>query len=296
MQYAPASTVPDAIPEGVKGWSWGAFLLNWIWAIGNRTWIGLLALIPYLGFFFALWLGFKGREMAWKNGKWESLEHFNRVQKAWSRWAVGLTLGAFVLGIVAAVAIPAYQSYKHRAEQQAFADQVAAAIAAPPTPSVPEPAPAVPYVSGTFDINSDNQPTALSTMAGPLAVTQLANGQSAVTINGTPVFTGEDAQWQKPVHLFKQSDNKQFVLMTSSGGRGNSCEALFFFLVVEASGVTATPEFGSCAPQGSYAQEGGKITVTLPKMGGHTVVVFDGVSITEDGRAVALSEGNDPSK
>lgn len=24
------------LPEGVKGWSWGAFFLNWIWAIGNR--------------------------------------------------------------------------------------------------------------------------------------------------------------------------------------------------------------------------------------------------------------------
>ena len=34
------------IPPGVAGWSWGAFLLNWIWAIGNRTWIGLLALVP----------------------------------------------------------------------------------------------------------------------------------------------------------------------------------------------------------------------------------------------------------
>ena len=27
----------DGIPDGVKGWSWGAFFLNWIWAIGNRS-------------------------------------------------------------------------------------------------------------------------------------------------------------------------------------------------------------------------------------------------------------------
>ena len=25
------------IPEGVKGWSWGPFLLNWIWAIRKET-------------------------------------------------------------------------------------------------------------------------------------------------------------------------------------------------------------------------------------------------------------------
>jgi len=103
------------VPEGVKGWSWGAFLLNWIWAIGNRTWIGLLALVPYVGFLFAIWLGFKGREMAWKNGNWQSVEHFNRVQRAWSRWAVGFTLVVSVLGVVAAIVIPAYQGYVMRA-------------------------------------------------------------------------------------------------------------------------------------------------------------------------------------
>ena len=26
-------------PEGIKGWSWGAFFLNWIWAIGNKSYI-----------------------------------------------------------------------------------------------------------------------------------------------------------------------------------------------------------------------------------------------------------------
>ena len=41
-------------PNAVKGWSWGAFLLNGIWAIGNNTWIGLLAFIPALGLIMAL--------------------------------------------------------------------------------------------------------------------------------------------------------------------------------------------------------------------------------------------------
>jgi hypothetical protein len=84
------ATTTEGIPDGVRGWSWGAFLFNWIWAIGNRTWIGLLALVPYVGFGVAIWLGFQGREMAWKNGRWDSLDHFNRVQKAWSQWALGL--------------------------------------------------------------------------------------------------------------------------------------------------------------------------------------------------------------
>lgn len=108
------------IPDGIKGWSWGAFFLNWIWAIGNKTWIGLLALIPYVGVIMAIILGIKGREWAWKNKEWESVEHFNRVQKKWSFWGVLLFVGIFVIGILAAIAIPAYQDYVQRAKQVEF--------------------------------------------------------------------------------------------------------------------------------------------------------------------------------
>jgi hypothetical protein len=105
------STIP---PPGVKGWSWGAFFLSWIWAGFNRTWIGLLALTPYLGILVAIYLGVQGRELAWRNKRWESLEHFNRVQRRWSIWGAILVLGVAGLGILAAIAIPAYQQYAHR--------------------------------------------------------------------------------------------------------------------------------------------------------------------------------------
>ena len=105
----------DQYPPGVKGWSWGAFLLNWIWAIGNRTWIGLLALIPYVGFIFSIVLGIKGRQWAWENKRWDSVEHFNKVQRRWSFWGLTLFLGAMTLGVLAAVLIPAYHEYTLRA-------------------------------------------------------------------------------------------------------------------------------------------------------------------------------------
>ena len=97
------------LPAGVQGWSWGAFLLNWIWAIGNQTWIGLLSLIPYIGFIFTFMLGIKGREWAWQNKRWDSLEHFNQVQKKWSVWGVVFVLAAIGIGILAAILIPMFQ-------------------------------------------------------------------------------------------------------------------------------------------------------------------------------------------
>jgi hypothetical protein len=78
------------VPPEIGGWNWGAFLLNFIWAIGNRTWIGLLALTPYIGIVMAVALGIKGNEWAWKNRRWKSIDHFKRVQKTWSIFGVCL--------------------------------------------------------------------------------------------------------------------------------------------------------------------------------------------------------------
>ncbi|MDP2720501.1 MAG: ribonuclease G, partial [bacterium] len=57
---------------------------SWIWAIGNSVWIGLLALVPYVGFIMSIVLGIKGREWAWQAKHWDSVEHFNKVQRNWS--------------------------------------------------------------------------------------------------------------------------------------------------------------------------------------------------------------------
>lgn len=76
----------SVVPEEVKGWSWGGFLWSWIWAIGNNTWIGLLALVPFGNAIMPFILGIYGREWAWKNKKWESIESFKKVQKNWALW------------------------------------------------------------------------------------------------------------------------------------------------------------------------------------------------------------------
>jgi zinc-ribbon domain len=90
------------IPPGIDGWSWGAFIFGWFWAVCNKTWIGLLALLPGVGFIMHIILGFKGREWAWQNDQWDSVEHFQKVQRRWSQWGIGiviLCIGFFVLMI-----------------------------------------------------------------------------------------------------------------------------------------------------------------------------------------------------
>jgi hypothetical protein len=93
----PIDTDPQAIPTEVDRWNWGAFLLNWIWGIGNNTFIALLVFVPFVGLVMPFVLGAKGSRWAWRNGRWESVAHFKRVQRKWAIWGVIIWLGAIAL-------------------------------------------------------------------------------------------------------------------------------------------------------------------------------------------------------
>jgi hypothetical protein len=71
-------------PPSTSGLCWGGFFFGWIWGAFNRTWFGLFGLIPLLNVPVAFILLFKGREWAWRNKRWESVEHFNEVQRKWT--------------------------------------------------------------------------------------------------------------------------------------------------------------------------------------------------------------------
>ena len=94
-QPAPQPTVPTGIPatggmsingpfpQELNGWNWGAFLLNWMWAIGNSVWIGLLMFVPFVNIIMPFYLGAKGNELAWEHRKFASVEQYKDVQNAW---------------------------------------------------------------------------------------------------------------------------------------------------------------------------------------------------------------------
>ena len=108
INTAETAAAPQPIPPEIDRWNWGAFFLSWIWGLGNGTPIALLTLVPLVGFVMIFVLGAKGSRWAWRNKRWDSVEHFKRVQRKWAIagvivWIAGIALfaasflGAFAL-------------------------------------------------------------------------------------------------------------------------------------------------------------------------------------------------------
>ncbi|NNE21557.1 MAG: hypothetical protein HKN11_03015 [Rhizobiales bacterium] len=72
------------IPPELNRWNWGAFLLNWIWGIGNSTYIAFLMFVPFVNMIMIFVLGAKGSKWAWKNRVWADADHFRRTQRNWA--------------------------------------------------------------------------------------------------------------------------------------------------------------------------------------------------------------------
>ncbi len=86
------------VPEEIKGWSWGAFWLHWIWGIAHNVWIALLALC--LGPIWMIVLGIKGNEWAWQHRRFDSIEQFKQTQAVWAKWGWVLCFVSLAIWIV----------------------------------------------------------------------------------------------------------------------------------------------------------------------------------------------------
>ncbi|TGQ39676.1 MULTISPECIES: cytochrome c oxidase assembly factor Coa1 family protein [unclassified Mesorhizobium] len=91
---------PAEIPAELDRWNWGAFFLNWIWGIGNSTFIALLALVPLVNIVMIFVLGARGSRWAWKNRTWRDAEQFRRTQRNWA--IAGLIVWVVAIGGLAA--------------------------------------------------------------------------------------------------------------------------------------------------------------------------------------------------
>lgn len=307
------------LPPGIKGWSWGGFFLNFIWAISNKTWIGLLTLVPVIGLPMPFILGLKGREWAWRNKQWDSVEHFVKVQRQWA--IAGVIFYLVALSIVFAGA--AYPLIKAKFSPpdaagdmtvEEYSRNAATQAASQAQTSLPN---ARQEQEGEGEGQPSNMPAAQAvtpnkifekgldfsfradTVAGTISMVEDEEKNHFIALNGKQLFNGDDARWQYPVKLFTISKGEQVLLVASSGGRGTSCETLFFFLILYQSGALQwTPEFGTCVHDGTYVQDQGRIELTIPKMGGFSHFTYLDGRLTSEGKPVENEPGggDDPTK
>lgn len=106
------------VPQEIDRFNWGAFFFSWVWAIRHGVWIGLLALIPFVGLIMRFVLGFKGNEWAWKRNLYISSADFLHTQRRWGQ--VGFAAFILVLILVFLPSAVVYRDYSMSLES-AFA-------------------------------------------------------------------------------------------------------------------------------------------------------------------------------
>ncbi|HET9234040.1 MAG TPA: hypothetical protein VFP10_07885 [Candidatus Eisenbacteria bacterium] len=91
------------------GWNWGGFFLPYFWLIGHgRLSVGILlalsALVPFLSFIHlllypatALYLGYNGYELAWREQPYHSIGQLRERERAWMLWGAALSLVLFIM-------------------------------------------------------------------------------------------------------------------------------------------------------------------------------------------------------
>ncbi|MDR7335796.1 cytochrome c oxidase assembly factor Coa1 family protein [Roseateles asaccharophilus] len=93
------------VPPEIRRWNWGAFLLNWIWGIGNNVLLALLVFVPFFGFIWMFVVGARGNEWAWRNKRWDSVAHFQATQRRWARWGVVVCVAFIALACLGVLGI-----------------------------------------------------------------------------------------------------------------------------------------------------------------------------------------------
>lgn len=97
------------VPAEIRGrWNWGGCTMGCLWCLAMN--LPLWALIAFLSSScgllalpVAIYLGVKGNELAWRHRRFDSVEHFQRVQRIWAVVGIALTLLVTVIYIGVAI-------------------------------------------------------------------------------------------------------------------------------------------------------------------------------------------------
>ena len=115
------TSAPTSSPTTLSKWSWGGFVLNWIWGVCNGVYwplviipialliliaifhengiLLIIAILPIIG--ISIYLGFKGNKLAW-NGKkkWADSHSFENIQWKWASAAKIVAIVYLILFLV----------------------------------------------------------------------------------------------------------------------------------------------------------------------------------------------------
>src|SRR5438445_9581862 len=142
---------PAEIPPELDHWNWGAFFLNWIWGIGNSTFIALLALIPVVNLIMIFVLGARGSGGGWQNRAWRDAEQFRKTQRNWAIaglvvWVVGIGGCAAMVGSIPYV-LKGSDAYHMTMDRLRADDRVKAALGDDVTDGF--------WVGGSLNVNAN---------------------------------------------------------------------------------------------------------------------------------------------
>ncbi len=188
------------VPAEVDRWNWGAFLLSWIWGIGNNTFIALLMFVPFVNMVMPFVLGAKGSAWAWRNKKWESVEQFKRVQREWAKWGLIVYAACAVLFTVLFVSIffIVGMSFKH---SEAVELAVAKLEANPDAMQILGKPVSISMPAGSIEVQGPRGQASLEfDVGGP-------NGKGTVFVEATK----ELGQWKADRIVFEQDGTKRRI-------------------------------------------------------------------------------------
>lgn len=115
---ATLSTPLALTPEQTKiveSGSWGAAAFTWIYLLAMQAHKDMVislvgGFVPVVNIVVWIYYIINGKKLAWAHRPWQGFEDFLACQRIWDRWAkwfLGIVVVLAVLGILAAIILPA---------------------------------------------------------------------------------------------------------------------------------------------------------------------------------------------
>ena len=108
----PLPKIHKKLPKELEKFNIPAFFFTFFWSCAHKCYWPLIILIPFLGLIFlpiiAIYLGFKGNQIAWENFDDTDIEEFKKQESKWNIcvWIVGVIIVLFALIMSLSVFIP----------------------------------------------------------------------------------------------------------------------------------------------------------------------------------------------